>query len=227
MSDNGRQFDFWEFRQFAEKLDIEYITSSSRYPQRNGCAENALKTVKKLFKKAREVGHTEYQALLYWRNTPTEGIGFSPALRLFGRRCHTLMPTTQQLLKPTAQQLLKPRYTTKEEKMKEKQKQCYSQHVKNLQPLQRGDTVHMQLPGDKTWSKGVCEGVVGERSYRMKVGDTSYRWNRHHLRGTMETQAPPDIGVSDPVCDDEDECTITSPVINTTVMAEHNLKSQM
>ena len=36
----------------------------------------------------------------------------------------------------------------------------------------------------------------------------------------MEAQAP-DIGISDPVCDDEEECTITSPVTKITVMAEH------
>ena len=54
----------------------------------------------------------------------------------------------------------------------------------------------------------------------MKVGDTSYRWNRHHMRGTVETQVP-DIGVTDPVCDDEEECTISSPATNITIMAEH------
>ena len=113
--------------------------------------------------------------------------------------------------------------------MKEKQKWYYNQYVKHLQPLQRGDMVHMQLPGDQAGTKGVCEGSVAERSYRVQVGDTSFRQNRSHLRGTMETQAP-DSGVSDPVCDDEEECTVTSPVTNTTVMAEHtseNLKSQM
>ena len=47
VSDYGRQFDSWEFRQFAEKLDIEHITSSPRYPQSNDHAENAVKTVKK------------------------------------------------------------------------------------------------------------------------------------------------------------------------------------
>ena len=93
MSDNSRQLDSWEFRQFAELLDIEHKTSSPRYPLSNGRAENVVKTVKKPFNKARKVGHTEYQALLDWMNTPTEGIGLSPAQRLFGRRC-TLMPTT-------------------------------------------------------------------------------------------------------------------------------------
>ena len=52
VSDNGRQFDSWEFMQFAEKLGIEHITSSPRYPQSNGHEENVVKTVKKLFKKA-------------------------------------------------------------------------------------------------------------------------------------------------------------------------------
>ena len=57
----------------------------------------------------------------------------------------------------------------------------------------------------------------------VKVCDTSYRWNKRHLRGTMEIQDP-DVGVSDPVCVDEDECTISRPVTHTTVMAEHKYR---
>ena len=60
----------------------------------------------------------------------------------------------------------------------------------------------------------------------MKVGDTCYRWNGHDLRGTMETQAP-DIEFSDPVYDDEEEYTITSPVTNTTVVAGHTSENQI
>ena len=40
--------------------------------------------------------------LLDWRNTPTStaGIGRSPAQRLMGRRCRTLLPVAANLLKP-------------------------------------------------------------------------------------------------------------------------------
>ena len=65
-----------------------------RYPQSNGKAENAVKTVKRLFNKCRESGQSEYLALLDWRNTPSEGLGTSPAQRFLGRRCKTRLPVS-------------------------------------------------------------------------------------------------------------------------------------
>ena len=87
MSDNDRQFDSWEFRQLAEKLDIKHITNCLRCQQSNGHAEDAVKTVKKFFKKEREVGHKEYQAFLDWRlNRVNTQIKFSkPTDRLIYR----------------------------------------------------------------------------------------------------------------------------------------------
>ena len=43
---------------------------------------------------------SEFVALLDWRNTPSEGLEVSPAQHLFGRRCKTLLPITESLLKP-------------------------------------------------------------------------------------------------------------------------------
>ncbi len=100
VSDNGPQFSSTEFAEFSRKWGFEHTTSSPHYPQSNGKAENAVKTVKRFFTKSREAGQSEFQALLDWRNTPTEGIGTSPAQRFLGRRCKTLLPTTRALLQP-------------------------------------------------------------------------------------------------------------------------------
>ena len=80
VSDNGP-----EFAALAKMWDFRHITSSPRYPQSNGKVENAVKTIKRLFSKCADAKQSKYQALLDWRNTPTEGIGTSPAQRLFGR----------------------------------------------------------------------------------------------------------------------------------------------
>ena len=69
--------------------------------QSNGKAENAVKTVKRLFTKCKEDGTSEFLALLYWHNTPAERSGVSPAQRLMGRRWKTLLLLATSLLQPS------------------------------------------------------------------------------------------------------------------------------
>ena len=96
VSDNGPQFSSAEFATFAATWGFVHTPSLPHYPQSNGKAENAVKTIKE----CKESGQSEFVALLDWRNTPTEGIGASPAQRLMGRRCKTLLPMAGTLLQP-------------------------------------------------------------------------------------------------------------------------------
>ena len=184
VTDNGPQFAAAEFATFASSWSFNHITSSPRYPQSNGKAENAVKTIKRLFSKCREVGQSEYKALLDWRNTPSEGMGTSPAQRFFGRRCKTLLPMTQALLEP--------KYSTAEDAQalkgqKARQQHYYNRQARDLPPISPGDTIRMRPPGQSTWEKGVCTGLYGPRSYRVKVGEAEYRRNRRQLIRTSET----------------------------------------
>ena len=61
------------------------MTSSLTHAQSNGKAESAVTTVKRLFTKCQESGHSDYLALLDWRNSPSQGIGTGPAQRLMER----------------------------------------------------------------------------------------------------------------------------------------------
>lgn len=79
VTDSGPQFASAEFSVFAKTWMFDHKTSSPTYAQSNGKAENAVQTVKRLFKKCKSSGGSEFQALLDWRNTPTTGIGTSPA----------------------------------------------------------------------------------------------------------------------------------------------------
>ena len=63
VTDNGSQFASREFNAFAESWSFNHITTSPRYPQSNGKAENAVKTVKRLFEKCKESGVSEFQAI--------------------------------------------------------------------------------------------------------------------------------------------------------------------
>ena len=100
VTDNGPQFASQEFSSFAKTWGFVHTTSSPYHPQSNGKAENAVKTIKRLFVKCQESGQSEFQALLDWRNTPSEGIGTSPAQRFLGRRCKTTLPIATSKLRP-------------------------------------------------------------------------------------------------------------------------------
>jgi transposase InsO family protein len=85
VSDNS-PFGAAEFKRFAIKYEFRHTTSSPRYAQSNGRAENAVKIAKRIMTKAREAGSDPLLALLEWRNTPSEQLGPSPAQLMFGRR---------------------------------------------------------------------------------------------------------------------------------------------
>ena len=100
VSDNGSQFSSQEFHEFSLSWELNHVTSSPHYPKSNGKAESSVKIVKQLFKKAERDRKDPWLALLDYRNTPTEGVGASPAQRPMSSRTHTLLPTTASLLHP-------------------------------------------------------------------------------------------------------------------------------
>ena len=69
VTDNGPCFASSEFAKFADQRNFYYVTSSLRYPQSNGKAENAVRTIERLFTKCRAIGISEFQALQDWRVT--------------------------------------------------------------------------------------------------------------------------------------------------------------
>ena len=211
VTDNGPQFASSEFSVFARTWEFKHVTSSPTYAQSNGKAENAVKTVKHLFKKCKDSGQSEYLALLDWRNTPTAGIGTSPAQKRMGRRCKTLLPITGKLLQP--------RYDTEGETRallgaKQRQKVHYNRHTKPLEEISPGETVRVKLPGKERWTKGTCAEALDHRSYFVKVGDTQYRRNRRHLLKTGEPSTPEqgeDINPTLPASEENNPEKVDSP----------------
>ena len=86
-TDNRPQYSSYLFQEFSRTYNFEHVSSSPRYPQSNGEAERAVKTIKSFLKKAKD----PYLALLLYRSTPLQN-GYSPAELLMNRKLRTTIP---------------------------------------------------------------------------------------------------------------------------------------
>ena len=100
VSDNGPCFDCKEFRDFATSWGFKHETISPGFSQSNGQAENSVKTVKRIMKKAQKCESDPAVGLMEYRATPIQGLDVSPAQLLFNRQIRTFMPTTTAMLMP-------------------------------------------------------------------------------------------------------------------------------
>ena len=178
ISDNGPQFRT-DYKKFAESLDIEVIQSSPYYPKSNGKVVNAVTTVKRLFRKAKENNRSEQLTLLEWNNTIAEHEEVSPSEKLFGRKSRTLLPMNKTLLIPRENR------TKEKEDMKrkkEKQKEYYDRAIRNYEDIYPEDEILIKLPRKKTWTKGKCKQEVNTRSYKLEVENAEYIRNRKDIK---------------------------------------------
>ncbi|KAL1269195.1 hypothetical protein QQF64_031484 [Cirrhinus molitorella] len=119
VTDSGPQFSASDFADFAKDYDFHHVTSRPHYPQSNGEAERAVRTVKALLRK----GEDPHKALMAYRATPLAS-GASPAQLLMGRNIRTTLPVNPSTLK-----LAWPNLSTfkkKDKDLKEKQAQWYN-----------------------------------------------------------------------------------------------------
>ena len=187
VSDNGSQYSSQEFHEFSLSWEFNHVTSSPHYPKSNGKAESSVKTVKQLFKKADRDGKDPWLSLLDYRNTPTEGIGDSPAQRLMSRRTRTLLPTASSLLRPK----VSAHSTEKLERKRQKAKFYHDRHVKQLPELEIGQEVRIApLRKNQTWKPATCVEKLSDRSYVVQAGNETLRRNRQFLRPAAESSTP-------------------------------------
>ncbi|XP_060734892.1 uncharacterized protein K02A2.6-like [Tachysurus vachellii] len=184
ISDNGPQYASEDFKKFSRQWEFKHKTSSPAYPQSNGMAESAVKTAKRLLKKAKADGKDPYLAMLDQRNTPSQGIKASPAQRLFSRRTRSLMPMHENLLQPKV-------INTQQGQIENRNRQAayYNRHAKDLSPLKQGDKVHVQPEvHNDTWRKATVVKPVDYRSYDVQLDSGNIlRRNRRHLRRDKTT----------------------------------------
>ena len=177
-SDGGPQFTSSEFQSFAKTWEFQHTTSSPYNSRSNGKAESAVKIAKRLLKRSQD----PYRALLEWRNTPTAGLGSSPAQRLLARQTRAAVPTNPKKLKAAPQSQMW-------EKKVERQRKIQASRTtgKDLPPLRVGQPVLVQdvLARKTQWSRGYCVDQLSDRSYVVNVDGRFLRRNRQLLRPTV------------------------------------------
>ena len=212
VSDNGPQYTSHHFANFSRTWDVEHITSSPGHSQSNRMAESAVKTAKRIIKRAKESKSDVYLAILDHRNTPKQSTRNSPAQSLMNRRTKTLLPTTASLLVP------KLTYGQHAALQNSKRRQAWyhDRHARDRQPLREGDVVRMkpfQKHGRHEWKQGVVSKRLDERSYNVERATNTYRRNRVHLR--RSTEQPQAVTVHEAAADDHTEGTNRSMTIVT------------
>ena len=184
-SDNGPQYSSEEFSQFAIAYGFYHDPSSPHFPQSNGHAERAVKTVKKLLKDADD----PYLALLTYRATPLPWCGYSPAELLMGRPIRSDLPLVKTSLIPGWPYL--NAFRTHNQEFKERQKRDYDERhrVRPLPEIPNGTDVWVTTDG-KARPGQVLSPAGAPRSY---VVDTSAG---HIRRNRSQLNVMPDINCS-------------------------------
>ena len=172
VSDNGPQFSCQSFMEFAKDYQFHHATSSPYYPQGNGEAERAVKTIKDLLRKSSD----PYKALLAYRSTPTR-TGYSPCELLMGRLLRSTVPTADVQRQP---RFIDPESVRRKDRdNKERQKRNFDSRrgARELPPIEPGDLVW--LPDRQV--EGEVDKEVASQSYTVESTDGTYRRNRKDI----------------------------------------------
>jgi hypothetical protein len=190
-SDGGPPFNSHSFLTFLETWDVKHRLSSAHFPQSNGRAEAAVKSIKRIL-----LGNINpstgaldtdaaARAIMTHRNTPAQDTGVSPSVLLFGK------PLRDHLPRPTRQ--LRPEWSA----IADSREEALARRVsvtsipspeRELPPLTIGDSVSVQNQTGNHPSKWNNTGIISEvlpyRQYHV-VMDGSRRVslrNRRFLR---------------------------------------------
>ena len=196
-ADGGPNLSSKEIKIWLQNWGVKLRLSSAYYPQSNGRAEAAVKSLKRLL-----MGNTGpkgtintdkiAKALLQHRNTPLRGINKSPAQLALGRDLRDSLPLPRERYKISSHWAHHIR--KREVSMNNSNthiKELYDKHSKTLNDLNLGDNVLCQNTRNNKWDR---EGIIIEkhlnRQYTVKMkgsGRVSLR-NRKHLKKLLITK---------------------------------------
>ncbi|XP_047995490.1 uncharacterized protein K02A2.6-like [Leguminivora glycinivorella] len=167
VSDNGPPFTSKEFSEYLKGNHIQHVFSAPYHPSSNGAAENAVRTVKRVVKKAiRQNIDTKMSIqtfLLHYRNTPHCTTGESPAQCLMARKLRTGL----DVLKPDRQV-----------KVWRSQIKMAEQAGGSQRSVDVGDSVWIRRYNSKDkWMPGVVSERLGNTDYAVttNTGEVAHR----------------------------------------------------
>ena len=190
-TDGGLQFASREFATFCQQWGVKHVMSTPHYPQSNGLAEAAVKTVKNLLKKCGGHNAKFKEALLELRNTPN-AYGKSPAEIIFGKPLRSRVPAHRSAF---SQEWLKSleEYDAARAILQETTQKYYNSTARDLPPLKVGTHVRIQDRTTKLWDRiGYIVSVGRSRDYRIRLPSGRILWrNRRFIRPAPETKDEP------------------------------------
>ena len=174
VSDCGKQYMSEEFQEFANNYHFQHSTSSPYYPQSNGEAERAVRTVKSLLKKSKD----PYLALLAYRTTPVLGGDYSPSQLLMSRTLRSTIPTTHTQRESRVPDPVKVQTKDRQRKLSQKSNHDTQKGARELPTLPHGSVVWMT---DRE-EQATVQQQVAPRSLEVVTGEGfTYRRNRKDL----------------------------------------------
>ena len=171
-SDQRPQFTSRLFREFAAEWGFQHIMSSPRYPQSNGKAEAAVKSMKNLISAAWvRCGVDEAvlaRALLQYRNTPSRRDALSPAQKLFGRPVQDTLPAHRRAFAPEWQRSADDA-EEQARSNREYVEQHYNRHAWPLVDFRVGSNVALQNPVTKRWVSFLTLAHIASTISKLRV----------------------------------------------------------
>ena len=214
-SDGGPQFSGRHFMDFMRRWGVNHKMSSPHFPQSNGLAEAAVKSLKRLVAKTTIGGNIDDEkfdrGLLELRNCPRQD-GRSPAQVVLGHPLRSCVPAHHRSFAPEWQQSA-AQCDQKGADIRRKAEETYNRSVKSLPPLKVADEVRMQDPITKQWDRtGVVVGVGRNRDYNIKTPSGRVYWRNRRFLRLLHVPASSDVtSGSVPAVADGDDLEMTSP----------------
>ena len=171
-ADGGPPFNSLEYKSMLKNWGIRSRQSSAYYPQSNGRAEVAVKTMKRALRGCANprTGDIETdaaaRAIMTHRNTPHQHIGVSPAEMLFGYKLRDHLPNKFRSIRQEWKDVQKAREIGRQQRKTDKKE-------RSLEELSIGDSVSIQnqVGNNPTkWSNtGVVVEVLPNRRYNVML----------------------------------------------------------